>query len=119
MLDINNAFINTIDANIIARKYMHLLEDKIISDINQCTADIGSFHYINKRTLDDIYDNFTQELEEESEQGFIRDWNEITENETVTENQIKKIYYELKKNRNKLSFTDADLIIKILCDYNN
>ena len=65
-----------------------------------------------------MFDNCTKELEEESEEGLKRDWFEITSYETATDNQFKKIYYELRKNKDNLSFTDADLIIKILCDYN-
>ena len=116
MLDINNAYINTIDANIIARRYMHQLEGYILNKINK---DYGkAIEFENREDIDDIYDSFTDELDSESEEGRIRDWEEITDKDTITENQIKKIYYELRKNKEKLSFTDADLIIKILCDYN-
>lgn len=116
---INNGFINTIDANIIARKYMHRLEKQIIGMIENELMQKIEFEKKEREELDDIYDNFTIELEDESEQGLLRDWREITKTETMTENQIKRIYYELKKNKEKISFTDADLIIKILIDYNN
>lgn len=112
---INNAFINTIDANTIARKYMHELENKIIKDVQEMFE--GKWEYRDRAEIDEIYDNCTQELEDESEEGLIRDWDEITDKETITENQIKMIYYKLRQNKENLSFCDADLIIKILCDY--
>lgn len=118
MLDINNAYINTIDANIICRKYMHRLQDFIFKKIVLYFDYSLNLDKDDIEELNEIYDEFTNELDEESECGINRDWCEITDNETITENQIKKIYYELRKNKDKLSFCDADNIIKILCDYN-
>jgi len=114
MLNINNAFINAVEANIIARKYMHFLENFILSQIE----DAEEFKEEFGEEINSLYDAFTDELDAESSEGMARDWEEITDKETITENQIKKIYYELRKNKEKLSFADADNIIKILCWYN-
>ena len=97
---------------------MHELEDYILSLVNNCSFEIV-YDDEEVKDIQEIYDNCTLELEQESEEGLERDWEEITDDATVTENQIKKIYYELRKNKDKLSFTDADLIIKTLINYND
>lgn len=106
-LDINNKFINLVEATIIARKYLHKMQSVYENDKSEYTRD----------KLEDIYDDLTIELEEDAIDGLLRDYIEITGEYSSTENQIKRIYYELRRNKERLSFSDADNIIKILKSY--